>query len=81
MFHLYSEQVLEFVVSLVEAAVEELMSLLLEAVLEAVEDPEVVAQEKDLDLEMLEQLTLAVVAAELNTTLHLVAEEQVDQVL
>jgi|TARA_R100001086_G_scaffold201089_1_gene117302 hypothetical protein len=80
MFHLYSEQVLEFVVSLVEAAVEDLMSLLLEAVLEALEDPEVVAMEKDLDLEMLELKTQVAVAAELNTTLHLVAEEQVEKV-
>jgi hypothetical protein len=80
MFHLYSEQVLEFVVSLVEAAVEDLMSLLLEAVLEALEDPEVVAMEKDLDLEMLELKTQVAVAAELNTILHLVAEEQVEKV-
>jgi hypothetical protein len=80
MFHLYSEQVLEFVVSLVEAAVEDLMSLLLEAVLEALEDPEVVAMEKDLDLEMLELKTQVAVAAELNTILHLVVEEQVEKV-
>ena len=80
MFHLYSEQVLEFVVSLVEAAVEDLMSLLLEAVLEALEDPEVVAMEKDLDLEMPELKTQVAVAAELNTILHLVAEEQVEKV-
>jgi hypothetical protein len=68
------------VVSLVEAAVEDLMSLLLEAVLEALEDPEVVAMEKDLDLEMLELKTQVAVAAELNTILHLVAEEQVEKV-
>jgi hypothetical protein len=64
----------------VEVAVEDLMSLLLEAVLEALEDPEVVAMEKDLDLEMLELKTQVAVAAELNTILHLVAEEQVEKV-
>ena len=56
------------------------MSLLLEAVLEALEDPEVVAMEKDLDLEMPELKTQVAVAAELNTILHLVAEEQVEKV-